>query len=466
MCAARLRPLEERISLGLRARLAALGEEVGARVAIAGQHSAEFAATLRAVRAAGAIPAPIDVGRCDMTEIMQRFAEARVSLAILAGSEGPEEELAREAARRLGTPTASAFLLHSEGLACGSTTNDSRRDTSLAAQEGLPLLLFSTPPGSGSARAAEVPNSALSARIAGAIDLWGLNENDTVLSLGLRSDASSAIIDAVEAPLAAGASVALPAPKFTDAASVQREVFDLWAALRDEKDATIVFVASEWCWKLVDAYNGLARPLRSELAARWAEKPFRHMVSLANPGTVLSRDLAQRWVEIFGCPLTWHFSCAEVGSLFTVRPSTNAAGSAVGSCAMGLRWRIADDGELWAHAEGMFERYQGRPRSTEAVFDTEDGFCRTFHRVAPSSAGNDILLPEPTVECAEIDKIVENHLVRGPGSIPPPRFRMEADWEVKKVPIRVYEMWRTAWGGLDYTKKHNTANKVYMGKYK
>jgi len=45
--------------------------------------------------------------------------------------------------------------------------------------------------------------------------------------------------------------------------------------------------------------------------------------------------------------------------------------------------------------------------------------------------------------------------------------RMTADWKIKKLPIRVYEKWRSPWTGvLDVTKKHNQANKVYRSKYK
>ena len=127
-----------------------------------------------------------------------------------------------------------------------------------------------------------------------------------------------------------------------------------------------------WCWSLAKSYSSLAAPLRESLRSRFREKPqpqiaqnpvvepgsrlqsrpFRHFVAAAPAGTVLSqeglttfgypsprlitclalprtaynypsgnksaqrqdlsKDLAARWREIFNCPLTWHFSCAEV----------------------------------------------------------------------------------------------------------------------------------------------------------
>jgi len=278
-----------------------------------------------------------------------------------------------------------------------------------------------------------------------------------VLSLGLQAGEPAAVVDAVQAPLAVGASVAVPELPRLPAG----QVWELWAALQQERDATVVFVGSEWCWRLLDAHEQLAPALRAELSARWAEQPFRHTVAVAAPGTVLSRDLSQRWTEVFGCPLTWHFACAEAGSLYTVRPR---AGAGVpgheGRCVEGLSWRVSS-GELWVQGSGLFERYHGRPRSTAAAFAPEDGFCRTFHPVEPAPEGP---LPAPGAFEEDLVNATEYHLCHGPDA--PRGPRMDADWAVKKVPMRVYEMWRTAWGGLDVTKKHNTAWKVYWSKYR
>merc|ERR1711920_478344 len=169
-------------------------------------------------------------------------------------------------------------------------------------------------------------------------------------------------------------------------------------------------------------------------------------------------ELCGKWEEVFKCPLAWHFSCAEVGSLYTVK-SSSAMGTE-GHCVEGLKWRI-EDGELWAHGKGLFERYYGRPRSTSEAFHTEDGFCRTFHPVAEEYNG---LFPAPRDTEVELEMGLEKHLIQGPDARKNPW--MAADWTLKKVPMRKYELWRTAWGGIDYTKKHNTAWKIYRSKYK
>jgi len=290
--------------------------------------------------------------------------------------------------------------------------------------------------------------------------LWGFTEGDTVLSLGLPADEPASIVDTLEAPLAAGARVTIP--ELGHAA--EGEVWDMWAALLAEEEATVLFVASEWCQKLLLAHTKLAGSVRAELATRWAKRPFRHTVAIAPRGTALSVDLSDRWAKAFGCPLTWHFSCAEAGALLTVRSSAEGpeAWAHEGRCAEGLTWRVEDD-ELWVSGDSLFERYHGRPRSTEEAFRAEDGFCRTFHRVAAGS-GPDGLLPLPALAEVELEKLTDSAMYKGPETRIGPG--MMPTWKVKKVPIRVYDTWRTAWGGLDVTKKTTTVHKLYLPKYK
>eukprot|EP00405_Crypthecodinium_cohnii_P011532 CAMPEP_0206435360 /NCGR_PEP_ID=MMETSP0324_2-20121206/9792_1 /ASSEMBLY_ACC=CAM_ASM_000836 /TAXON_ID=2866 /ORGANISM="Crypthecodinium cohnii, Strain Seligo" /LENGTH=123 /DNA_ID=CAMNT_0053902221 /DNA_START=41 /DNA_END=412 /DNA_ORIENTATION=- len=44
--------------------------------------------------------------------------------------------------------------------------------------------------------------------------------------------------------------------------------------------------------------------------------------------------------------------------------------------------------------------------------------------------------------------------------------QMYAEWKIKKVPMRKWAKWRTHWGAIVLTKKHNQAHQVYDGKYK
>jgi len=373
-----------------------------------------------------------------------------VELVLVAGAPRPEAELVKQAAGRLGMAIASFSALKSE--AREPPLGKVGRDNGDAAH---PMLFLSQQPGFASPRAARVLTCALDARIARAVKFWGFDKNDVVLSLGLNAGDASVVVDALQAPLEAGASLAFPERR-----AAMEPVWDFWSALRDEESATFVFVGLEWCWKLLDEHDRFSTKMRKELAARWAKQPLRRTVAVARPGAVMSRDLCRRWEEVFHCPLTLLFSCAEVGTLYTVEPSlTGPAG--VGSFAEGLSWRI-EHGELWVHGNTLFDSYHGRKRTSEQAFDATDGFCRTFHFVDVSASGD--VLPSPGRYENEVESNTSKHLHSGPDPLSYPN--MQGNWEVKEVPMRKYEKWRTAWGGTDITKKHNTAWKYYTGKYK
>ncbi|CAK0799246.1 unnamed protein product, partial [Prorocentrum cordatum] len=446
--AAGLQPLEEAVRLRVAPILLGLGQagEKPARVAVAGHQSIDFAASLRGARSTGAAVIPVDPRGCRADELCRRLADAQARLVVLAG-ETPDSEIKalRDAARQVGAHVASVLPLRGSGLPLEGPSAP-------CASEAAPLLLASSAPGSHATLTAEVTPEAVDARVAAAVELWGLSSSDTVLSLGLPADSPVGVLDAVEAPLSVGASVALPGRAVEAAAGV----WHFWAAIRDERDATVLFLPSDWCSLLLDAHEGLAPGLRAELAARWAAQPLRHCAAVAPAGSVPSSQLAQRWQEIFHCPLTWYFSCAEAGPLYTVQ------GSGGGCSVSGLQWQVAPDGELWVKGDGLFERYCQRPRSSAEAFREEDGFCRTGHFAAEDVVG--VLRPRPAMSEVDIGKEAYMHLCKGPASEPWPR--MAPDWRVKKVPMRVYEKWRAAWGGLLLTKKHNQAHKVYQGKYK
>ncbi|CAE7620765.1 mco, partial [Symbiodinium necroappetens] len=285
------------------------GPEAPARVAVSGRHSSGFAAALRAIRHE-AIAAPVDSSVHGAEELTALFAEARIQLAVLADASASEASNVQEAARRLGASTVCANTLAVEGSSMPAD----------AISEGLPkgsessMLLFAhcSTLGSSAPRAAEVDGLALSARISRSTVAWEFCAEDTVLSLGLEAGSAAAVVDAMEAPLASGARVVC---------SAAESVWDLWSAIDEAKEASVAFVGSEWCWSLAKSYSSLAAPLRESLRSRFREKPFRHFVAAAPAGTVLSQDLAARWREIFNCPLTWHFSCAEVVAA-TWKPST------------------------------------------------------------------------------------------------------------------------------------------------
>mmetsp|Transcript_81372 Transcript_81372/g.212120 ORF Transcript_81372/g.212120 Transcript_81372/m.212120 type:complete len:499 (+) Transcript_81372:89-1585(+) len=485
-CAASLGPLERDISLGLRGRLPALSSSASGgapapRVAIIGPPSVEFAAALRAARSAGAAVALLDLRNRAGEDLSERLAEAQVHLAILAGTDvgSPEGKLALNAARRLGASTASVAALQGEGAsaavasAAAFVAQSPSGQVSAKPREGAPgdggasLLLFSAPPRlAGPARAAQVGQSAVEARVAEAVRFWGLVEIDTVLPIGLASDQSCSVVDALEAPLAAGCRVALPVYQagYTHgfgSAAVEAPS-EMWASIVEAVDATVIMISAESLRHFLDAYHTLAPGLRADLALRSRARPVRLSVAFCSPGTVPSRELSERWNEIFACPLTWHFSCAEAGSLYSVGGSVSA-GLDVGVCAEGLEWQVEDDeGELGVRGEGLFHGYQGRPRSTLESFDEAGFFLRTGHRV--TGLGDAGLRPEPTMSEPEVAQAAANLLRWEPNVARGASMRPE--WREKKVYMRKYLKWRTRWGAVLLTKKHNQAHQVYDGKYK
>lgn len=437
--AAQLRLREEPIFHGLQGRLAGQAAINGSRlahhrVAVLGSHGLDFAATFRAVRRAGAVAAPVDARLYDAEELTALLAEAQVHLAVLA--DNTAADTAGEAMRRLGKQ-----LTFSEDLALEGATAQSGPEGAI--ESDPTLLLFAQSTSSSSLpRAVEVSGHALSTRLEAALASWSYSDGDVVLSLGLTAGENSSLIDAVEAPLAAGSAVEM----------VQCEtVWDLWSSL-ETSDASVVFLDSKWCWRLVQSYESLAASVQQGLRERTQRRPFRFLVALAPPGTVLSEDLAKRWQEIFNCPLTWHFSCAEAGALYTVQESE-------GRCTSGLDWHTME-GDLFVRGKGLFSKYQGRPRSTREAFD-EEGFFRTGHR---AEKVEDVILPLPALGDQSLEQEVDRHLTRTPNVQRYPQMR--PDWKIKKVPIRVYQYWKANWGGVLVTKKHNAGKEVYRGKYK
>eukprot|EP00933_Yihiella_yeosuensis_P006151 TRINITY_DN110819_c0_g1_i1.p1 TRINITY_DN110819_c0_g1~~TRINITY_DN110819_c0_g1_i1.p1 ORF type:complete len:490 (-),score=99.55 TRINITY_DN110819_c0_g1_i1:91-1533(-) len=452
-CAERLSPVEDQIRLGLRGRLS--GQRVSdgpPRIAIAGRHSADFAVALRATRQEGAVAAPVDISGRSAEELAEVFAEGQIDIAVVAGALPDEDKSIREAASRLGTSVTCVHSLCNEGLNFGG-------EGTSAAQTNAPVLLFATSAlNGGASKAAEVSQLALDSRISGATSAWKFSKEDMVLSLGLSVESSAALVDAVEAPLKAGAQVALAEQNFPRSSSTKPDVWALWAALHEHPDATVLFIDSRQCRELVDAYSSLAISVRRELQSRWGSRPFRHTVALAPPGTTLSQELSERWTEIFHSPLTWHFSCAEAGSLYTVRLGQGL--SHIGHPAEGLEWRL-EEGNLHVKGASVFQRYHGRPRSTEEAFDEDGFFCQTGHRAELEGAS---LKPLPQISDLQEDKDMLQHLTKEPNTESFPS--MMPSWNTKQVPMRRYEKWRAAWGGLLFTKKHNQANKVYQSRYK
>lgn len=484
-CATGLRPLEEGIRTGLRERLESLptcgrnGATNAAApcVAVMGRPSAEFSAAIRATRAEGMVAAPMDARWRTTEELAERLAEARVRLALIAGVEpgGSEEATSLKAAQQIGASTALAAQLQVQGASSAAALATSLSEpTANGTPDPAAMLMFSSMPGLiGPARAAEISPAALSARVVSAVNRWSFGQGDVVLPLGLLADTQCALIDSLEAPLAAGCSIVLPEPRrrahrLHRRSSNARRVSgntpeEMWASLLQASDTTVVFVASECVSRLLHHHASVAVGLRAELAARWREKPLRLSVALASPGCVPSQEQSQRWLELFGCRLHWHYGCPEAGALFTVggdRGHPSAAHAA--SCIDDHDWHV-EGGELRVKGKALFERYLGRPRSTSEAFNT-DGFCRTGHRVGEESRG--LLHPQPNVFDPDVVVAMEKQFRQEPNVEGEGRQTMRPNWKIKTVPIRKYEYWRTAWGGVLPTKKHNTAHKVYKGKYK
>lgn len=424
--ACELRRLEQHIGGGLSQRLR---DDQHLRVAVVGNHSIEFAATLRAVRKSGAAAAPVDSR--NPHELQGHLAEAQVHLAITAGTQ-VDSSVVQEAARRLGTQTVTAAQLYHDGLSAAVDWSSTRLTKNTAEP---PLMFFSV--GTKGIRLAKVPEKALKARLQNAIEMWELTKADVVLSLGLDAGLPTTVIDAMEAPLAVGADVILPVQSTTD-------VWDMWATLRDSNAVSVVFVSSEWCEKVVDAFGSLSMQLRGTLADRWKRRPFRKTVVMASPGDVPSEVVGRRWADIFGCELVWHYSCAEAGSLFSVSRTGNLH-------VKGFDWRLAD-GNLWVRGDGVFESYHGRPRTSAEAFDC-DSFCRTGHTVSMMNGVPVNALPiEPNVA---LDRKTAKHIEFGPRA---ESLLMKPSWTLRKVLMRKYTYWKTKKNAIKiYSKKHNNS---------
>ncbi|CAK0895496.1 unnamed protein product [Prorocentrum cordatum] len=187
-------------------------------------------------RPTAAAVSPVDPRGCWVDELCRRLADAPARLVVLAG-EAPDSEIQalRDAARQVGAHVASVSPL------LGS---------------GLPLE------GGHATLTAEVTPEAVDARVASAVELWWLSSSDTVFSLGLLGGSPVGVLDAVEAPLSVGASVALPGRAVEAAAGV----WHLWASIQDELDATMPLLVSDRCSWLLGASVGLAAQLRAEPA--------------------------------------------------------------------------------------------------------------------------------------------------------------------------------------------------------
>lgn len=456
-----LNPLQESIALGLREYLASLPEAPPQpRIAVVGPHTSLFAATLRAVGAAdGAVAAPVDCAAWQREDLLERISEMQAHMVVDTARCEATQGASKDVALRLGASWASAAELGykgreiavSEAADAASRGEAQEQNVSLGAgsQGCPPLFLFSSR--ASSVRAAYVPERVLAARIAHAIELWRFTEADTVMSLCLPADLPASVIDTVEAPLSVGAAVSLPE---WDSKSPPR-VWDLWAALRDEPSATVLFVPAERCRELVDAHQHLAPRLRAELAERWSKSPFRFTVAVAPQNLAPSEELANQWLEIFGCPLSWHYSCAEAGSLYVVTPAAGQRPESGADASNGLELDLVD-GELRARGGCVFERYHERPKSTSEAFIGE-GFCQTgHHAVVDDLSGS--YLPRPLEYDKELTQKVEQNLVRGPRW---EKLGMKPDWKVKKVLMRKYWYWTPKKGYKIYTVK-DRQNSMYI----
>eukprot|EP00403_Amphidinium_massartii_P018468 CAMPEP_0178411278 /NCGR_PEP_ID=MMETSP0689_2-20121128/21411_1 /TAXON_ID=160604 /ORGANISM="Amphidinium massartii, Strain CS-259" /LENGTH=498 /DNA_ID=CAMNT_0020032477 /DNA_START=43 /DNA_END=1536 /DNA_ORIENTATION=- len=460
--AARLQELEQRISLGLLSRLASASVPVPAAgttalptVAVIGHSSAAFAATLRAVRKAGVPVAPVDISGCDAEELKSRLADAEVQLAVTAGLQQTQEAEVHSAVQRLGATPTSAVSLHNEGCAFDSSEAADATD-----KDGASLLLYSCPPGASVARVSALPTSAFAARVSRASKRWEFSNKDTVLQLGLRSDNPAAIVDAIEAPLSLGAGVAWPDQPAGRTTLRAETVWDAWAAIRDTEQATVVFIAPELCWRLLDVYSQLSSGLRATLSARWEAKPWRLAVAVATPGTEVSQELSEKWASIFRCPLTWHFSSAEAGSLFATTPTDQASHGSGSPAVEGLQWQV-QNGELYVRGDGLSDGfYNGATNGKPQTLLRDDGFCPTGHRVAVET--DDVLVSMPSLHSTAVDKEAFKHMYRGPRA---QRFRMKPNWSIQRVLMRKYWVWRHKGKYNIVTKKHcNTYYEIYYSK--
>lgn len=451
--------------MGIRGRLAGLPETGSQpRVAVVGPHTPLLAATIRAVGASSstAVAIPVDSSARLRDDMLERIAEVQAHLVVVAGACTSVESMVKDVSQRLGASWVTAAMLSNEGrglsvmeVASATASSESvdkseaHKDTNLRSYP--PLLLFSSRSGETAVRAAYVSHEAMMARISHAVNMWHLCKDDNVLSLALHADSPAAVVDALEAPLSIGAAISLP-----EASSAPLEVWDLWAAIRDEPSATVIFISSEWCEKLLDAYAELAPALRADLIQRWATRPLRFTVAVSPAEMSPSSEISDRWFEVFQCKLLWQYTCAEAGSLYVTQ---SAAGeSEVG--ATGLELDL-NGNDLWVRGAGVFECYHDRPKSTTEAFN-QAGFCQTGHRVESLSG---TLWPAPEDISADEKFEVYKHLERGPKR---EKLGMQYSWTVKKVKMRKYWYWMTRKRYKIVTKKdrQNALHLRYTPRYK
>merc|ERR1712232_894884 len=101
---------------------------------------------------------------------------------------------------------------------------------------------------------------------------WSFSEKDTVLSLGLSADSPAAVVDALDAPLAAGARLGFSESLAPDS---PEQAFSLWKAIYETPEASVIFMDSRWCWKFLDAHAQLSAQITRELERRREEGRLR-----------------------------------------------------------------------------------------------------------------------------------------------------------------------------------------------
>eukprot|EP00929_Paragymnodinium_shiwhaense_P122147 TRINITY_DN94750_c0_g1_i1.p1 TRINITY_DN94750_c0_g1~~TRINITY_DN94750_c0_g1_i1.p1 ORF type:complete len:508 (+),score=92.70 TRINITY_DN94750_c0_g1_i1:138-1661(+) len=464
VCADTLGQLEEGLIQGFTSRLQVGGAvPSNARVVVAGTPSIELAATVRAARRCGLEVAPLHLHESNPEVLASRLGEVEgLQLAVVAGSLSEWDAAAmRSAAQQVCVSLAMAGALHAEGSYAASLSAEAKRPEN---EESASLLLYSRLfEAQGTSPLAQIPSAALKARVESSKQLWSYSSDDTVLCLGLAADSAATIVDALEAPLAAGARIGFSEP--SPARGKMAQAWNYWKAVFETPDATTLFVDSQWCWSLLDTHSQLSPELQQELQQRRSERPLRRVVIVAPASSSISPSFVQRWSEIFGVAPVWLFTSAETGSLYTT--SLGETSSHVGPEDMGLEWRLSDKGELVVKGDSVFAGYMGRPRSSLEMLLSDPNepalsFCRTGHLVEEAGAPGKF---QPQLERCDTEfvDLVNYHLCKGPKV---DDRKMKADWRVKKVMLRKYYYYMGPQRYRIWSKKHNHANLVHNGKYK
>eukprot|EP00434_Breviolum_minutum_P033031 symbB.v1.2.029223.t1/scaffold3173.1/size63673/4 len=206
-------------------------------------------------------------------ELMALLAEAQVHLGVL--SDQAAADAASEALRRLGKPMAVADDLAFEGHISEPASSAGGK-----VKRASPSMMLFAHQESNLPRAVEVPAEAVGTRLKEAASAWRFAEGDVVLSLGLTATENASVIDALEAPLMAGSTVEMKPCE---------SVWDLWSALETTM-ASVVFLDSQWCWRLVQSYESLSVTVKQQAA----KQQWRSFVALAPAGTVLSEAVNKK----------------------------------------------------------------------------------------------------------------------------------------------------------------------------